>query len=378
MRVLHVLGKLDRGGVETWLVQVLRHIDRQEYQMDFLVHTTEPGAYDQEVRSLGARIIPCLSPSQPGRYAMNFWRILQTHGPYDVVHSHVHHFSGYVLMLAAMAGVPVRIAHSHTSAPEHHPSLKRKAYLGLMRYLIRVHASLGIAISGLAGNALMPNWSSDSRWHLRPYGVETSPFAAKVDCRAVRETLGISAVAPVVCHVGRFVEVKNHRFMIAVAKELTRLAPDVVFLLVGDGPLRAEIESSIKHEAMADRFILTGIREDIPQILQCADAFLFPSLYEGLGIALMEAQFAGLPCLVSDVIPSEATMVSGSVRRLPLSAPTSQWARELHAILVSQTRCLVPAQILQQHSVEGSISELAALYRKAPIPTRTRLEQRPA
>src|ERR1700678_3039861 len=107
MRILHVLGKLDRGGAETWLVQVLRNIDRQKYQMDFLVHTADPGAYDEEVRALGSRIIPCLSPSNPVQYAYNFQRILTRYGAYDVVHSHVHHFSGYVLMLAAMAGVKV-------------------------------------------------------------------------------------------------------------------------------------------------------------------------------------------------------------------------------------------------------------------------------
>src|SRR5216684_1810019 len=109
MRILHVLGKLDRGGAETWLVQTLRHIDRSKYQFDFLVHTEEPGAYDDEVRALGARIIPCLSPSNPVRYAHNFLRILKEYDPYDCVHSHLHHFSGLPLTLARSAGIPQRV-----------------------------------------------------------------------------------------------------------------------------------------------------------------------------------------------------------------------------------------------------------------------------
>ncbi len=114
MRILHVLGKLDRGGVETWLVQVLRHVDRQKYQMDFLVHSASPGAYDEEVRALGSRIIPCLGHSNPAMYARNFRRVLREYGPYDVVHSHVHHYSGYVLMLRRSCAVyPCGIAHSH-------------------------------------------------------------------------------------------------------------------------------------------------------------------------------------------------------------------------------------------------------------------------
>src|SRR6188474_985657 len=113
MRVLHVLGGMDRGGVETWLMHVLREWDRGRGQMDFLVHTTRQCAYDEEVRALGARIIPCLTPRRPWSYSKRLRRILRDFGPYDVVHSHVHHFSGMVLRAARTSGVPVRIAHSH-------------------------------------------------------------------------------------------------------------------------------------------------------------------------------------------------------------------------------------------------------------------------
>ena len=91
MRILHVLGKLDRGGVETWLVQLLGQVDRAHYEMDFLVHTTVPGAYDDEIKALGAKIIPCLHTSNPIHYAMNFRKALKAYGPYDCVHSHVYH-----------------------------------------------------------------------------------------------------------------------------------------------------------------------------------------------------------------------------------------------------------------------------------------------
>src|SRR5512142_1732843 len=113
MRILHVLGKLDRGGVEAWLVQLLGHIDRSRYEMDFVVHTEDPGAYDDQVRSMGAKIIPCLHTNRPLEYAKNLAKILQQHGPYDCMHSHVHHYSGYVLLLARMHGIPLRIAQSH-------------------------------------------------------------------------------------------------------------------------------------------------------------------------------------------------------------------------------------------------------------------------
>src|SRR5688572_4535103 len=118
IRVLHVVGIMNRGGIETWLMHVLRHIDRRHFQVDILVATEQPGDYDQEARALGARILPCLRPRRPWAYARNFRRIVRTHGPYDVVHSHVRHFSSYVVRLAARAGIPVRLVHSHSDTSE--------------------------------------------------------------------------------------------------------------------------------------------------------------------------------------------------------------------------------------------------------------------
>jgi glycosyltransferase involved in cell wall biosynthesis len=363
MRILHVLGKLDRGGVETWLVQVLRHIDRQKYQMDFLVHTTDPGAYDEEVRALGGRIIPCLSPTNPVQYAFNFLWVLHQHGPYDVVHSHVHHYSGYVLMLAAMAGVKVRIAHSHTSAPELFPGIARRAYLAVMRLLIKRNATLGITISTLAGDSLMAGWRQDPSWYLRPYGIETKPFDTKVDSIAVRKELGLPPKALVVGHVGRFADVKNHKFIIQVASELVKWDSNVVFLLVGDGPMRSEIETELSDRGLSKHFVLTGNRGDIPRIMKGAmDAFVFPSKYEGLGIVVMEAQFAGLCSVVSDVIPSETDLIDNAVIRLPLSVPSIHWAKSLRAILEARLHCSAPDYVRKQHSIAGSVSQLTALY----------------
>ncbi len=111
IRVLHVVGGMNRAGTETWLMHLLRNIDREHYRMDFLVHAAQPFEYAEEIEALGARVIPCLHPTKPWRYARNFMRILKELGPYEVVHSHVHHFTGLPLYLARRAGVPVRIAH---------------------------------------------------------------------------------------------------------------------------------------------------------------------------------------------------------------------------------------------------------------------------
>ena len=274
MRILHVVGKLDRGGAETWLVQVLRHIDRQKYQMDFLVHTTDPGAYNEEVRALGARIIPCLSPSNPLQYAFNFRRVLREHGPYDVVHSHVHHYSGYVLMLAATAGVRVRIAHSHsdTRSAEASKSVERRAYLRAMRTMIRAFATRGLAVSDEAGCDLFaPQWQDRTdKWQLQYLGIHLSRFEIEVNAEEVRRSLGIPPDALVIGHVGRFCEPKNHAFLVEIAREVVRMEPRSFFLLVGDGPLRSAIEEKVRNYGLAKHFTFAGVRSDVSTLMKGA------------------------------------------------------------------------------------------------------------
>lgn len=140
MRILHVVGAMNVGGTETWLLQLLRHFHRQKYQIDILVHTTKPGDYDKEVKDLCVRIIPCLKPSNPLTYAYNFRRIILAYGPYDCVHCHMHQFTGYVLFLAALMGIPMRLAHSHTDTRklDRNAFFVRKAYMyGILSAALR-------------------------------------------------------------------------------------------------------------------------------------------------------------------------------------------------------------------------------------------------
>ena len=363
MRILHVLGKLDRGGVETWLVQLLEHVDRSRYQMDFVVHTTNPGAYDEQIRRLGAKIIPCLHTNRPIEYARRFRKILAMHGPYDCIHSHVHHYSGYVLLLARMYGVPIRIAHSHTADPEEGAGSMRRGYLGAMRKLIAANATAGITVSQLAGDSLFPSWRNDPRWQLVPYGIDIERFRNPGDSATMRAALGIPPAARVVGHVGRFVDVKNHQRILEIAKELCPADPNVHFLFLGDGPLRPKIEADIASHGLGSRFTLTGNRPDVPHVLQSAmDVFLFPSKYEGLPIALMEAQLAGLSCVASDAITPESALNPLLVHWMSLSAPASAWADSLRKIFASADKPAVAPAVRNRLSIESCVRNLTQLY----------------
>ena len=157
LRILHVVGAMNSGGIETWLMHILRYIDRDRFTMDFLVHTTDECHYDKQARALGSKIIPCPHAHQPWIYGGKFKKILDEYGPYDIVHSHVHHFSGYVLRVAKQAGVPICISHSHndTSSNQARAGLKRRLYLKLMRGWINRYSTVGLGCSHQATASFM-------------------------------------------------------------------------------------------------------------------------------------------------------------------------------------------------------------------------------
>ena len=370
LRILHVVGGMNRGGVETWLMHVLRHIERDRFQIDFLVHTDQPCAYDEEIRALGSQIIPCLDPSKPWLYASNFKGILREYGPYDIVHSHVHHFSGYVMYLAKQLGIPIRIAHSHndTSALEAKAPWHRRLYLALTKKWIARDATMGLGCSHqAAANLFGSNWQRDRRWRIFYCGIDLTKFNNVVDSAAVRAEFGIPADAFTIGHVGRFQEQKNHKFLIEIAAEVAKREPKMRFLLMGDGPLRSQVEQKVKQMGLANQIIFAGVQPQIPRLMLGAmDVFLLPSLHEGLPVVGLEAQAAGLPFILSDVITEEVDLVKPLIHRISLSQPASVWANTILSLRNTVSN-ITPAHSLallenSKFNIACSINSLTKIY----------------
>jgi len=333
IRVAHVLGKMDRGGVETWLMHVLRNINREKYQLDFVVHTNETGDYDEEIIHLGSKIIPCLSPVQPWKYYKNMKRIFDEHGPYDVVHSHVHYFSGLILKIATSAAIPIRISHSHndTSSLEEGISVKRRLYTILMKRWIDKYSSIGLAASGNAANALFGR-----NWKLKPWiniyhcGIDLIPFRQEYDSKEVRNELGIDENAFVIGHIGRFDRQKNHFSLIDIFDNIAKKDHNAVLLLLGTGPLLPQIQKKVEDKKLTNKVLFSGIRKDIPRILMGAiDIFLLPSLFEGLPLVGLEAQAAGKYFIRSKEITDEVDIVKPLVKIISNRRPAEIWANEI-------------------------------------------------
>ncbi|MGL4375178.1 MAG: glycosyltransferase family 1 protein [Microcoleaceae cyanobacterium] len=377
LRILHVVGGMNRGGIETWLMHVLRNIDRDRFQMDFLVHIDQPCPYDDEARSLGSEIIPCLSPSKPWLYARNFKRILREKRPYDIVHSHVHHFSGYVLWLAKQAGIPVRIAHSHNdnSSVEAKAKWLRLLYLTLTEWWISRYATVGLGCGRQAAASLFGSaYERDSRWQILYYGIDLTLFKLEVDRVAVRTELGIPLDAFVVGHVGRFDRQKNHEFLLEIAAEIASREPKMRILLVGDGSLRPEMEQKVIEIGLTDKVIFAGLRQDVPRLMLGAmDVFLLPSLHEGLPLVLLEAQAIALPCVFSDNVTEEVDVVKPLMERISLArSSASVWAEAVLRVgnspyLITRSKALAAIE-KSPFNIEMSVNELLTKVYLANVP----------
>ncbi len=366
-RVLQVVRSMDRGGVENWLMNILRRLDRRRVRMDFLVHTTHPGVHDPEIALHGSRIFRCTSPLWSPGYPVRIGRILRHFGPYDAVHSHVHHFSGYLVTLAASAGIPSRIAHSHsdTAALDARTGMLRRGYLHLMRRLLGADATRLVAVSRRAASALFgESWSLDPRSLVLHCGIDLADFR-RMPTAPVRETYGLTDSDFVVGHVGRFDAPKNHRFLIDIFGEILRRRPAARLLLVGDGPHREFIEAELQARGLAGRTVLTGNRANVAELLGAVDVCIFPSLHEGLPLSVVEAQAAGVPCVLSDVITEEADAIPSLIHRISLSRPAAKWA---DVALAANGRCApgkAEALSLMEASsfnIARSMEQVYALY----------------
>jgi glycosyltransferase involved in cell wall biosynthesis len=324
---------MNRGGTETWLVDLLSRANPARVRQDLLVYANGAGALDDAVRATGATLIQAPGVCSPWKGAASFRRAMEQYGPYDVVHAHPHHFSGLVLRCAAHAGVPVRIAHSHSDTRRIDGQVNpfRTLYLHLAEQWIRRYATRCLAVSRPAAASLFGEaWESDPRVSVIYSGVDLEKFRGlDLDRTDYRSSFGIPAGAQVFAHVGRFAEPKNHGFLIKVFARIAQMEPSAWFVLAGDGPLRRRIETWVERAGIARRTLFLGMRNDVPQLLAgLIDVLLLPSLWEGLPITLIESQAAGVPALYSDAITTEAEELPHLLRRVSLRESPDRWAAE--------------------------------------------------
>jgi len=354
LRVAHVVSGMVAGGIETWLMHVLRHVDQNRIQMDFFVNVEGLSHYDTEIRARGARVIRCRSPRNPLAFGRSLVAGLRDHGPYDVVHSHLDHYSGFVMGLAKCAGVPMRVAHSHSDTSRAQAAARglRRIYLYSAKRAISRWATHGLANGATAGNSLFPAWGADERWRVHHCAVDLEAYRKSESPRRLRASLGLPPDGLLLCHVGGFREPKNHRFVLEIARSVFLQNREARLLLVGDGKLRAEIESYAHQLGIHERVIFAGVVSNVAEHLLACDGFLLPSLWEGLPLAAVEAQAAGLPCVIATTVTPAVAVVDDLVQLLPIAAPAQTWATTILE-MTSGERLVTPEAAFA--SVERSV-----------------------
>jgi glycosyltransferase involved in cell wall biosynthesis len=324
-KILNVVGGMGCGGVETWLMHVMRNINRDNFDFHFLVNGDVESAYDREILSLGGQIHYGANPRNLLEYASQFRATVRNHGPFDVVHSHVYWYSGFVVRLAHKAGIPIRIAHSHTATNGPGWKIPRRLYEKLMRAWILRHATHRIGVSQQAGEALFGS-RPEKPFILLHYGLDFSRFLQADRGEELKRRLGIPPGRKVIGHIGRFVAVKNHAFIIEFFAHTVARSLDAHLLLVGDGPLLPAIRTLSESRGLSGRCTFAGSQPDVAPYLCTMDVLVLPSQWEGLGIVALESQAAGVPVIASIGVPREVDVIAGLVEHIPLSAGVSGWA----------------------------------------------------
>ena len=321
MRVLHVLQRMEAGGTQTMLMNVYRKIDRSKLQFDFLVEYDEKQFYDEEIEALGGKVYRTnLRKDANVPRFMKVLRRLIRENHYPVVHAHTYSIGYFVLKVAEKEGVVVRIAHSHnnkmggTAVP-----LKI-----IMRALFPIHATHFMACSQEAGEFLFGN----RNFIVVKNAIDVARFSYSEKVRkSVRCELGFGD-SFVIGNVGRLHHQKNQSFLLDVFAEVAKMRPNARLLMVGDGPLKAELLTKAERVGVSERLTLLSNRTDMDRLYQAMDVFVLPSLYEGLGIVAIEAQSSGLPTICSDGVAEDAN-VSLLFSRCSLKAPPTEWAEAI-------------------------------------------------
>ncbi|MFC5773349.1 MULTISPECIES: glycosyltransferase family 1 protein [Ectobacillus] len=325
IRILQVVTVMNRGGLETMLMNYYRKVDRRKIQFDFMVHRSEEGHYDREITSLGGRIyrMPAIKPGNYRKYFRMLAEFFKEHTEYEIVHAHNNENSSFVLRAAKRAGVKCRIAHSHLSDLGFDIKLPFRLYA---RMVMKGAPNQYFACSERAGTWLFGKHVS----HIQVLNnaVDVAQFSYNpLKREEIRSELQAEEKF-VIGHVGRFNRQKNHEFLIDIFAAIHKKNENVLLVLIGDGELRPSIQEKVRNLGLEEHVRFLGVREDIANLLQGFDLFLFPSLFEGLPVVLVEAQAAGLPCVVSNNITTESN-VTGIVQFKSLKESADKWAQHI-------------------------------------------------
>lgn len=352
-RILHIVPNMQSGGLETFIMNIYRKIDKSTFQFDFLVHYKEPKFYDEEIERLGGKIFrfSLRDDNNIFKYIIGLDNFFKEHNEYKIVHCHMASIGFLVFLIAKKNGIKIRIAHSHNSDTE-------KTLKGFIKsIMIKPYKYLSthrFACSEDAGKFLF----GKKNFEIIENAIDIDKFKFDEETRIkVRKELNVQNKF-VLGHIGRFCDQKNHDFLIDVFYELYQLDKNLELLLIGDGELKEKIKEKIKKLELEKSVILLENRKDVNELYQVMDYFLFPSKFEGLGIVLIEAQAAGLNVIASDAVPNEV-IVTNKIKLLKLCK--DEWIKEFQKEQNINNREIIDDR-LKRYDINNLIRKIESKY----------------
>lgn len=336
IRILHCLHSMHQGGAEAMLMNLFRQIDKTKLVFDFLLtDMSKEGTYEKEIRSLGGRIykIPVMTISNPIPYLRALDSFFRNHNKeYRIVHSHTSSKSFFPLYYAKKWGIPVRISHSHNNRSL--PNLD-----GFIRNILKFPLKK-VANNYFACAQIPAEWLYGKEFcrthHVRIIynAIDTDKYLYNEEMRKqLRNQIGVEDSRLVIGHVGRFSYQKNHLFLIDIFEKIKEINPDAILLLVGDGEKRDELKLKIKKLGLNDSVVFTGNVNNVQDYLQAMDVFVFPSLFEGLPVCMVEAQCTGLACVTSSEAVTKEVCITENVRYCSLNDTPQIWAKTIISMI---------------------------------------------
>lgn len=360
IRILHVIGKMDVGGAETLIMNLYRNIDLNKFEFDFVVHTDRTSDFDEEINYYGGNIykLPKFNGLNLLSYSIKFKRVLQNK-KYDIVHGHIASSATIYLSIARLSNV-LTISHSHSEGKKS----------GIRSYLWRVanfptkfiseiyfSCSQAAGISRFGKNFNVNNNNS----FIINNSVDKSKFEYKEENRRmIREKYGIRDEI-IIGHIGRFSYPKNHKFMIEILTELVKINSNIKMIFVGDGETKKDIEDMVMERHLGEFVIFAGKQTDTSMYYSAMDIFVFPSIYEGLPTSIIEAQYNGLPILMSSNVTKES-IISRRVIKLSIDDGVGDWCQLIQNLLTSKSQRIIDDIINDEFDILSTVEDVEQIY----------------
>lgn len=366
-KVLIVNNPLQFGGADLVAVRLQQNLDKDKFECVYcLHHGDEIGPYEAYVASTGVRIIH--QPENTSGYLSSYKYFLNLFRKehFDIVHCHLPFFGAVVLAAAKKCGIKKRISHSHFSQPLFPEKSKIRALLSnLFRQLMRIavvkYSTEVIGCSRQAGEYLAGRRGFEKKGIVLNNGIDTEEYKFSESKRSeMKKRLGLDGKT-VIGHIGQMYYVKNHTFLIDVFNEFQKKNENSVLLLISDGPDREKLQNKAVSLGIADKVLFLGFRNDIPDLLQVMDCFVFPSIHEGFPLTLVEAQAAKLPCVVSDSITSQVKL-SNALSFVSLNEDEKHWCSEIERLISLNRNDIDNKQVIKNFDIANTAKALEKIY----------------